>query len=207
MQGPDALAAVLAQLEGFEAPAGAWETEVIPARITEYEPQWLDEHCRAGRFVWTRLARARGRSEERARAAPLRSAPRPSCCWRGAMCALWSSLVDQSDPEQLTSKAQAVADFIHAHGASFFDEIAEDVGMLPREVEEALAELVALGIVNSDSFGGLRVLVDAERPARPIGNSWTGRRKRRLALFAHGGRGALGAGAPLQRAASSGARG
>src|SRR6202789_4276786 len=56
MQGSDALAAILAQLEGFESPAGAWETEVIPARITEYEPQWLDEHCRAGRFVWTRLA-------------------------------------------------------------------------------------------------------------------------------------------------------
>ncbi len=66
MQGPDALAAVLAQLEGFEAPAGAWETEVIPARITEYEPQWLDEHCRAGRFIWTRLA-ARGRGPLRGR--------------------------------------------------------------------------------------------------------------------------------------------
>ena len=64
MQGPDALAAVLAQLEGFEAPAGAWETEVIPARITEYEPQWLDEHCRAGRFIWTRLA-ARGAHAQR----------------------------------------------------------------------------------------------------------------------------------------------
>src|ERR1700678_1716685 len=56
MQGSDALAAVLTQLEGFEAPAGAWETEILPMRITEYDPQWLDEHCRAGRFIWTRLA-------------------------------------------------------------------------------------------------------------------------------------------------------
>ena len=55
MQGSDALAAVLTQLEGFEAPAGAWETEILPTRITEYDPEWLDEHCRAGRFVWTRL--------------------------------------------------------------------------------------------------------------------------------------------------------
>ena len=78
MQGSDALAAILAQLEGFESPAGAWETEVIPARITEYEPQWLDEHCRAGRFIWTRLA-ARGgtRSDEAAArgASPVRSTP------------------------------------------------------------------------------------------------------------------------------------
>ena len=56
MQGPDAVAAVLGQLEGYELPAGAWETEILPARITEYEPAWLDEHCLAGRFVWTRLA-------------------------------------------------------------------------------------------------------------------------------------------------------
>src|SRR5260370_2395339 len=59
MQGSDALAAVLTQLEGFEAPAGAWETEIIPSRISTYEPPWVDEHCRAGRVIWTR-PRGRG---------------------------------------------------------------------------------------------------------------------------------------------------
>ena len=85
MQGPDALAAILAQLEGFESPAGAWETEVIPARVTEYEPQWLDEHCRAGRFVWTRLA-ARGgtRNDEAPARAHRRFVPRRLFCWLGA---------------------------------------------------------------------------------------------------------------------------
>ncbi len=33
LQGPDALPAAIASLEGFEAPAGAWETEILPARI------------------------------------------------------------------------------------------------------------------------------------------------------------------------------
>ena len=73
MQGSDALAAVLSQLEGFEAPASAWETDILPSRIAEYEPEWLDEHCRAGRFVWTRLA-ARTPEPERG-AAPVRSTP------------------------------------------------------------------------------------------------------------------------------------
>ena len=89
MQGSDALAAVLTQLEGFEAPAGAWETEIIPSRIAEYEPQWLDEHCRAGRFVWTRLCGARRRRMPpipNAAAALRRFVPRPSPCWRGAAC-------------------------------------------------------------------------------------------------------------------------
>ncbi|MEA3139174.1 MAG: ATP-dependent helicase Lhr and Lhr-like helicase [Gammaproteobacteria bacterium] len=184
MQGSDALAAVLAQLEGFESPAGAWETEVLPARITEYEPQWLDEHCRAGRFIWTRLA-ARGG------ASPVRSTPIVFLARRNVP--LWSLFADQSDAAHLTSKAQAVAEFIREHGASFFDEIADNVGMLPSEVEESLAELVAVGLVNSDSFAGLRVLLmpSGRRAARP--NSYAGRHKRRLALFgmADAGRWAL----------------
>jgi ATP-dependent Lhr-like helicase len=194
MQGSDALAAILAQLEGFESPAGAWETEVIPARITEYEPQWLDEQCRAGRFIWTRLA-ARGgaRSDEAAArgASPVRSTPIVLLARRNVP--LWSMFADQSDPARLTSKAQAVADFIREHGASFFDEISENVGMLPSEVEESLAELVAVGLVNSDSFAGLRVLLMPSGRRGGRANSYSGRHKRRLALFgmADAGRWAL----------------
>jgi ATP-dependent Lhr-like helicase len=194
MQGSDALAAVLAQFEGFESPAGAWETEVLPSRITEYEPQWLDEHCRAGRFIWTRLAaRSGARAEDSGGrgASPIRSTPIVFLARRNVP--LWSLLADQSDTAHLTSKAQAVAEFIREHGASFFDEIADNVGMLPSEVEESLAELVAVGLVNSDSFAGLRVLLmpSGRRTNRP--NTYAGRHKRRLALFgmADAGRWAL----------------
>jgi ATP-dependent Lhr-like helicase len=198
MQGSDALAAVLTQLEGFEAPAGAWETEIIPSRIPAYEPQWLDEHCRAGRFIWTRLAaRAPAQSiahhadGERGRgAAPIRSTPITLLARRNV--ALWAALTDQSDPAHLTARARVVADFIREHGASFFDEIAEHVGMLPVEVEDALAELVALGMVNSDSFAGLRVLL-LPSGRRGRSTSYGARHKRRLALFgmADAGRWAL----------------
>ena len=194
MQGPDALAAVLTQLEGFEAPAGGWETEILPARITEYDPQWLDEHCRAGRFIWTRLA-ARGAAHtdepERVRgASPIRSTPITLLARRNVP--LWSALSDQSVATHLTSRAAAVAEFIREHGASFFDEIAEHVGMLPVEVEDALAELVALGMVNSDSFAGLRMLL-LPSGRRGKSSSYSVRHKRRLALFgmADAGRWAL----------------
>ncbi len=56
----------VAQLEGFEAPAGAWESEILPARVADYEPAWLDDECLAGRVAWARL---------RPRAAPRRTAP------------------------------------------------------------------------------------------------------------------------------------
>jgi ATP-dependent Lhr-like helicase len=207
MQGSDAVAAVLTLLEGFEAPAGAWESEIIPARMAEYEPQWLDEHCRAGRFIWSRLAArttpqsaAPAVGAERGRgASPVRSTPITLLARRNVP--LWAAFSGQSEPAHLTSRARAVAEFIREHGASFFDEIAEQVGMLPVEVEDALAELVALGMVNSDSFAGLRVLL-LPSGRRGKSNSYTVRRKRRLALFgmADAGRWALlrrpAAGAP-----------
>ncbi len=194
MQGSDALASVLTQLEGFEAPAGAWETEIIPARMVEYEPQWLDEHCRAGRVVWARLA-ARGSahaggSERSHGPSPIRATPITLMARRSVP--QWTALTDRSDPVPLTSRARAVADFIRQHGASFFDEIAEQVGMLPVEAEDALAELVALGMVNSDSFAGLRVLL-MPSGRRGRATSYTARHKRRQALFgmADAGRWAL----------------
>jgi ATP-dependent helicase Lhr and Lhr-like helicase len=179
MQGPDAVAAVLTQLEGYEAPASAWETDILPARITEYEPDWLDEHCRAGRFVWTRLE---PRAFDRDRgASPVRSTPITLLARRSVKA--WSAFTDGHDPEHLGSRARAVMEYIKASGASFFDEIAEHVGMLPVEAEEALAELVALGMVNSDSFGGLRaLLVPSSQRGRAAGRN--GRRKRHIALFA-----------------------
>ena len=71
-EGPEALAATVKQLEGFEAPAGAWESEILAARVTDYEPAWLDDECLAGRVAWARLQAAqRNRCEwRRARSGP-----------------------------------------------------------------------------------------------------------------------------------------
>jgi ATP-dependent Lhr-like helicase len=111
-------------------------------------------------------------------------------------------LVAQTDPEDLTAKARAVADFMRAHGASFFEEIADNVGMLPVEVEEALAELVAVGMVNSDSFAGLRVLLMPSGRRGRSSTVYSGRHKRRLALYgmADAGRWAFVRRTPVQTA-------
>jgi ATP-dependent Lhr-like helicase len=176
MEGPDAVGAILAQLEGFEAPASAWETEILPTRITEYEPAWLDEQCLAGRFVWTRLARRKSDSDRSA--APVRGTPIVLLARRNTR--VWSSLTDGVESTNLSPRAQLVVDYIKAHGASFFDEIADGAALLPSQAEEALAELVALGVVNSDSFGGLRALLIPADRRRPTGG---GRRRRRISLF------------------------
>jgi ATP-dependent Lhr-like helicase len=178
MQGSDALAALLAQLEGFEAAAGAWESDIIPARLAEYDPHWLDEHCRSGRFVWARLEAGKGTADKGA--GPLRSTPITLLARRSARA--WSAHAHPHERAQLGHRPRAVFEFLEGHGASFFDDIADGVRLLPAEVEEALAELVALGLVNSDSFGGLRaLLVPGSQRGRP--GSGAGGRRRRLAMF------------------------
>jgi ATP-dependent Lhr-like helicase len=180
MEGPDAVDAVVGQLEGFEAPAGAWETEILPARIAGYEPAWLDDHCLAGRIAWARLTPRTAKPNGAASrgASPVRTTPITLLARRRA--ALWAALSPPPDAAVPSGRAQAVVAAITAHGASFFDELVEATGLLAPQVEEALAELVALGLVNADSFGGLRaLLVPADR--RP--SMGGGRRRRRALLF------------------------
>ncbi len=172
MQGPDAVAQILSQLEGFETPAAAWESEILPSRITEYDPAWLDEQCRSGRFVWVRLAPRSGDSARRA--GPVRATPIVLLARRNLR--FWAALADLPQPERLSARAQAVSQYLSEHGASFFDEIADHARLLPTQVEDALAELVAFGLVNSDSFAGLRaLLVPAERRAKARGSRRLGR--------------------------------
>ena len=181
VSGPDGLAAILAQLEGFEAPAAAWEAELLPARVAGYEISWLDDLCLAGRLVWTRLRTPNAREEgarERA-SGPVRATP--IVLLQRRTIASWSSLdkTRQDVAPTLSSRAQAVADYLREHGASFFDEMAAGTHLLHVELEDALAELVATGVINSDSYAGLRaLLVPASKRPSP-----SRRRGRRTALL------------------------
>ena len=179
MQGSDALEVIVAQLEGFEAPAAAWETEILPARLAEYEPSWLDDHCLAGRTAWARLGPRIGRTNGSERSVtPVRTTPITLLARRHAR--YWASLSTVPDAARPGLRAQAVADFIREHGASFFDELVEGSGLLRSQVEDALAELVALGLVTSDSFGGLRALLVPSDRRKPGPG---GRRRRRVLPF------------------------
>lgn len=178
--GPDALAAVLNLLEGFEAPAIAWESEILPARLQHYDFTWLDDLCLAGRAGWVRLARPKGGDSAPRRAGPVRTTPIALLARRNI--ALWSAQANgDAAPAAISSRAAAVRDFLADNGASFFDEISDGARLLPSEVEEALAELVALGSVNSDSFAGIRALLVPLDKRKSL--SGGGKRRGRTAAF------------------------
>jgi ATP-dependent Lhr-like helicase len=179
MEGPDAVAAVVSQLEGFEAAAASWETELIPARVTGYEPDWLDDLCRAGRVVWTRLDSPRLDAQRPHGPGPVRSTPITLLTRRNLP--VWTALAKAGETEvvHLSTRAQALADYLRQHGASFFDDIADGVKLPRTFVEDALRELTAAGLVNSDGFSGLRALLLPAERRKPV----SGGRRRRTAVF------------------------
>jgi ATP-dependent Lhr-like helicase len=189
MDGPDALAAVVSQLEGFEAAAGAWETEILPARLASYEPAWLDDLCLSGRVLWTRLEAPRPNPERERSVSPVRSTPVTLLTRKNLT--VWAALVRAAGPEDLhlSARARAVAEFLREHGACFFDDIVHGLDLPRTFVEEALAELVAVGLVNSDGFSGLRALLLPSDKRKPF--SGGGRRRAAMPGVEDAGRWAL----------------
>jgi len=152
-EGVASVARVIGQLEGFEIPAIAWEADVLPARLQHYDSAWLDSLCLSGRAFWARLV-----PPDSATAAPVRATPMALLTSHNR--ALWQGLSDTGRaPAQLSASASAMAGFLQAHGASFFDEIMHGAGLLQAQAESALGELVAAGVASADSFGGLRALL------------------------------------------------
>ena len=159
-EGTQALAAVIDRLEGFEAPAVAWEADILPARLHNYDPEWLDSLCRAGKSTWMRLTLPRTAAGKERAPSPLRSSPMALLTRRNLPA--WRTAAAGGNPatdRQLSSRAQRVASFLAQNGASFFDEIAGGTGLLKSQAEEALGELVALGLAVADSYSGLRALL------------------------------------------------
>ncbi len=178
---------VLRQLQGFEIPANAWERQVLARRIVDYDPKWLDQLCLTGAVGWGRLSphpatldysnatRATdsesGVAPRQRRVIPTSVAPitffiREDADWMtprhpGA----GHHGEDQSGNNGLSGGAQTVLDFLRQRGASFFADIVRGTGKLKAEIETALWELVAAGLVTADGFDNLRSLIDPKRRA------------------------------------------
>ena len=170
---------VLRQLQGFEIPANAWERQVLARRIVDYDPKWLDQLCLTGAVGWGRLSphpatldSNAGRGSEtgvasrQRRVIPTSVAPitffvREDSDWMTPR----HPGAEPGDNNGLSHVAQKVLDFLRQRGASFFTDIVRGTGKLKAEIETALWELVAAGLVTADGFDNLRSLIDPKRRA------------------------------------------
>ncbi len=149
LTGPRGVAEVIAQLAGFEAPAWAWEGCILPARVSGYKREWLDQLALSGEVVWGRLW---GAGIGPIRRAPVSLVPREDLeGWRSVAAA-----VPRPTP---SGSAAQVCRALEERGAMFFPEILKTTGLSASVVQVDLEELIGLGRVTCDAYSGLRNLL------------------------------------------------
>lgn len=170
LRGESGLLEIIKQLQGFELPANAWESEVFPARVHSYDSLMLDKLCMSGLVGWGRVSPhpsimvAEEDSKKSRRLSPGRNAPitffvREEADWMPP-----HALVDNiEEVDCLSHPARNIYQFLQKYGASFYADIVRGTGNLKVEVENGLWELVAAGMVTADSFDNVRTLLRTKR--------------------------------------------
>lgn len=159
LYGADGTLQIITQLQGYEIPAAAWEREILARRIAKYSAEYLDELCLSGEVMWGRLSPHPALLESR-RVRPTRIAPVALFLREDAH---WLMAETQPTPVALSHAAREVLSALERSGASFFSDLVRQTGRLSSEVEDALWELVAGGLVTADGFDNLRALIDPKR--------------------------------------------
>src|SRR5205823_8944995 len=104
----------------------------------------------------------------------------------------WLMLTQANSEMELSGASRTLFDTLADGGALFFGELVRRSGLLPSQVEEALSQLAALGLVTSDSFDGLRALLVPSNKRPTFGrNEGRRRRKTKLASIEFAGRWSL----------------
>jgi ATP-dependent Lhr-like helicase len=166
LHGSDGVLQVVRQLQGYQVPASAWESEVLRHRIAAYRTDNLDELCLSGEVVWARLSPHAAWTDPDRQIRPSRIAPislflREDADW------LIDSILEGVPPAGLSDAAREIHAALSYRGASFFADLVRAVHRPPGDVEDALWELTAGGLVTADGFENLRWLIDSKGRKRP----------------------------------------
>ena len=146
-EGAAALIRVLEQLHGFAAPADLWESDLLPRRVRDYRPAWLDETLSGGGWLW----RAQGDG---------RGPPRVGFALRD-FAGSWPATETAVGDDSRADAEAIVLDHLTQRGASFTTDLARVLGLEPSRIRSALRGLVRRGLVTNDRFDPLRPGADA----------------------------------------------
>ncbi|HTB14357.1 MAG TPA: DEAD/DEAH box helicase [Bryobacteraceae bacterium] len=144
-RGQEALIGAIEVLQGAELIVSDLEREILPARVSEYRPQDLDELLASGEIVWVGRSRV-GEKDGRV-----------SLFVADSLALLLPPSVDEVP---LSPRAQLIRDFLQQQGASFLTAIhAAAGGGFLGDTVEALWELVWSGYITNDTFLPVRTYV------------------------------------------------
>lgn len=152
-RGLEGLADALVQLQGRPLPFSVWEAAVLPARVRDYSPSWLDDLCSGGVVAWRGLPGpgpsdgriAFYRREDFARLAPAGVAT-----------------TEGDGPERVRGALRQL-------GPSFLADLATEAGVPAHEALQALWDMMWHGEVAQDDFRAVRRGRPDEAEARQIG--------------------------------------
>ncbi len=149
---------VVAQLQGLDVQAAAWEPDVLAQRVADYQSAWLDELCFTGEVSWGRLFPP-ALSERKARPmvslskfAPISLYLRDDLGW---LCLK----TPPRELDDLSSPARQAVELLTSQGAIFATDLQHTMQLMPTQLTDVLGELVSRGVVTSDGFSGLRGLI------------------------------------------------
>jgi ATP-dependent helicase Lhr and Lhr-like helicase len=185
LAGEEGVFEALRQLEGFEAPAIEWERTLLPTRVANYDPRWLDALCLSGAVGWGRIsphpAWSVGDGASPRRVIPTSAAPitfyvRETADW------LPYSLAHQSVEEAklaiaLSPTALQLRTLLQQRGACFANDIQRIANLSRQQTQQALWELATAGLAAADGFDQLRACMDPRR--RSITTETPGKRTTR----------------------------
>ena len=140
--GLDALLTVVEQLAGAPLPASVLETEILPARLSGYRPADLDHLCAAGEVLWRGIA-------------PVGPRDGRIALFLSDQYRLLAPLPTRAEGRL----AAAIRELLERRGALFFSDLAAETGAFPREILDALWDLVWAGEVGNDTLAPVRAYV------------------------------------------------
>ena len=171
---PGGLQRVLEQLQGWEAAVAAWEPDLLAARVKGYQQPWMDGFCHSGEIQWLRLSPRVMDDPERRGGGPSKATP-VAIVHRHDLA--WLLPAFRGEATAPTPTAGPVAEIVEAldqHGPRFLTELAADTGRLVSDIESALWDGVARGLLTADGFEAIRSLTSGSRrrpdrtPVRPL---------------------------------------
>ncbi len=148
-RGLDALLDTIEAMQGAAILASELETEILPARIADYQPAYLDTLMAAGEVTWVGVEQIGDRNG------------RIALYLTEALPLLRLNETQQPAAQSPNAeRAEKIAEFLGRHGASFFSEIhAACGGGFPGDTIDALWELAWSGRITNDTFYPLRKLL------------------------------------------------
>jgi ATP-dependent Lhr-like helicase len=158
LTGEAGLLTVVEQLQGFDAAAVAWEPDLLGSRMRRYDPAWLDRLCHDGEVAWLRM-NPPARATDAPSVAPSKATPISVIARADLPWLLAAARVGTDPGEPVVGGTAEILEVLRERGACFATELGGATNRLPEDIERALWDGVARGLVMSDGFGAIRARV------------------------------------------------